>query len=52
MLDFLLLGIPQIFLLILKFEGLIAWSWPVVLIPLWIYIACVLIAIFSRGAWD
>lgn len=31
-----ILGVLQIVFLVLKLTGLITWSWPVVLVPLWI----------------
>ena len=39
-----ILGVLQIVFLVLKLTGLITWSWPVVLIPLWI--SRVMIVIF------
>ncbi len=45
-----ILGVLQIVFLVLKLTGLITWSWPVVLIPLWIslgilviFLICVLV---------
>lgn len=38
------LGVLQIIFIVLKLIGLITWSWPVVLIPLWVDIGIVLIA--------
>ena len=43
-----ILDVVQIVFIILKLIGVITWSWPVVLIPLWIIlgIIAVIIAIF------
>lgn len=38
-----ILGVVQIVFLVLKLTGLIAWSWPVVLIPLWISLGILVI---------
>lgn len=38
-----ILGVLQIIFIVLKLTNLISWSWPVVLIPLWISIALFLI---------
>ena len=42
-----ILGVLQLIFLVLKLTGLITWSWPVVLIPLWISLgAFVLVMLF------
>ncbi len=38
-----ILGVLQIVFLVLKLTGLITWSWPVVLIPLWISLGILVI---------
>lgn len=38
-----ILGVLQIVFLVLKLTGLITWSWPVVLIPLWISLVMLVI---------
>ena len=38
-----ILGVLQIVFLALKLTGLITWSWPVVLIPLWISLGSLII---------
>ena len=38
-----ILGVLQIVFLVLKLTGLITWSWPVVLIPLWISLVMIVI---------
>lgn len=43
-------GIVQIIFIILKLTGLIAWSWGVVLIPLWIDLALVLLLMMIIGS--
>lgn len=40
------LGVLQIIFIVLKLVGVISWSWWLVLIPLWIDIACFIIGIF------
>ena len=40
-----LLGVLQITFIVLKLCNLIAWSWWAVLIPLWIELACAVLAI-------
>lgn len=40
------LGVLQIIFIVLKLTGLIDWSWPIVLIPLWINIGIFWIALF------
>jgi len=40
-----LLGVLQIIFIVLKLCNLIAWSWWAVLIPLWIELACAVLAI-------
>lgn len=40
------LGVLQIIFIVLKLTGLIDWSWPIVLIPLWIDIGIFWIALF------
>lgn len=49
-----ILGVLQLFFLVLKLTGLITWSWLVVLIPFWIslgtlaiFLICVLIAVLT-----
>ena len=39
------LGVLQIVFIVLKLCGLISWTWPVVLIPLWIWMAAVVIGV-------
>lgn len=39
------LGVLQIIFIVLKLCNLIAWSWWAVLIPLWIELACAVLAI-------
>lgn len=53
-----ILGILQVIFLVLKFTGLIKWSWPVVLIPLWIsliifvvFIISVIVAVCGHYKW-
>ena len=41
------LDVIQIVFIILKLCGLITWSWPIVLIPTWIVLVIVLIALIS-----
>lgn len=41
-----LLGVLQIIFIVLKLCNLIAWSWWAVLIPLWIELAFMVLAIF------
>lgn len=41
-----ILGILLVAFIILKVIGLIAWSWWLVLLPLWIWIALVFVTIF------
>lgn len=38
-----ILGVLQIVFLVLKLTGLITWSWPVVLVPLWISLGILVI---------
>lgn len=38
-----ILGVLQIVFFVLKLTGLITWSWPVVLIPLWISLVMLVI---------
>lgn len=38
-----ILGVVQIVFIILKLVGVIEWSWPIVLIPLWISLGCLLV---------
>ena len=53
-----ILGVLQIVFLVLKLTGLITWSWPVVLIPLWIslgkfviFLNFVIIAVTGHYKW-
>ncbi|HAU85339.1 MAG TPA: hypothetical protein DCW90_07515 [Lachnospiraceae bacterium] len=38
-----ILGVLQVVFLVLKLTGLITWSWPIVLIPLWISLGTIVI---------
>lgn len=38
-----LLGVVQIVFIILKLVGVITWSWPVILIPLWIQLGAIIV---------
>lgn len=38
-----LLGVIQIVFIILKLVGVITWSWPVILIPLWIQLSAIIV---------
>ena len=38
-----LLGVVQIVFIILKLVGVITWSWPVILIPLWIQLGMIIV---------
>lgn len=38
-----LLGVVQIVFIILKLVGVITWSWPVILIPLWIQLGVIIV---------
>lgn len=38
-----LLGVVQIVFIILKLVGVITWSWPVILIPLWIELGVIIV---------
>ena len=40
-----IIGVLQIIFIVLKLVGVISWSWWLVLIPLWIDIACFIIGI-------
>ena len=40
-----LLGVLQVIFIVLKLVGTITWSWPVVLIPLWIWLGLLAIVI-------
>ena len=40
-----IIGVLQIIFIVLKLIGVISWSWWLVLIPLWIDIACFVIGI-------
>ena len=40
-----LLGVVQIVFIILKLAGLISWSWWIVLVPLWVSLFLLLIAV-------
>lgn len=39
------LGVLQVIFLVLKLTGLIKWSWPIVLIPLWISLGILVISL-------
>jgi len=45
------LGVVQIVFIILKLIGTITWPWSVVLIPLWIDLAIVVIALIVALVW-
>ena len=40
-----LLSVIQIVFIILKLVGVITWSWPVVLIPLWIQLGVIIVVL-------
>ena len=40
-----LLSVLQVIFLVLKLTGLINWSWPIVLIPLWISLGILVVVI-------
>lgn len=40
-----LLGVVQIVFIILKLVGVITWSWPVILIPLWIQLGAIIVVL-------
>ena len=50
-----IIGVLQIIFIVLKLVGVISWSWWLVLIPLWIDIACfiigIIIVLVSKRWW-
>ena len=50
-----IIGVLQIIFIVLKLIGVIGWSWWLVLIPLWIDIACfiigIIIVLVSKRWW-
>lgn len=49
------LGVLLIVFVVLKLCGLINWSWPIVLIPLWVSLGCFvigLLVLFVVMLWD
>lgn len=40
-----LCAITQIVFLILKWTGVISWAWPIVLIPLWVFLGYIAIVV-------
>ena len=53
-----ILGVLQVVFLVLKLTGLITWSWPVVLIPLWIslgilviFLLVVIVVVLGHYKW-
>ena len=50
-----IIGVLQIIFIVLKLIGVISWSWWLVLIPLWIDIACfiigIIIVLVSKRWW-
>ena len=47
-----LLGVLQIIFIVLKLLGVINWTWPVVLILLWIDLGLVLFALLFAIIWE
>lgn len=47
-----LLGVLQIIFIVLKLIGVINWTWPVVLIPLWVDLGLILFALLFAIIWE